>query len=266
MKVLILSRRPDLYSTRRLLEEFTAAGHSSVVSTPDAPDVLKIPADVVVPRFGTWAFEESLALLEKFERRGSLCINRTNSLRDARNKWITSLVLREEDLPTPLTTLCTKSDLPQIYPFVAKIPDLSKGEGIFLVKNAADRMALPVMPEWLSQEFIAESQGRDRRLFVCRGGLIAAMERQGPEGDFRSNLALGGQAIPYEPNTVEIDLALRALKALSLEVAGVDLLSSRRGPLINEVNGCPGLEGIEKASGINVAEAYVKIAEDLIAR
>lgn len=264
MKVLILSRRPDLLSIRRLEEEFRRAGHSPTVHDPDASDVVKIETDLILPRFGVYKFEESLALLEIFERHGYPSVNRANALRDARNKWITHLLLREEGLPVPDSTMAARSALPNEYPFVAKLIDQSQGEGIHLIRGAADRMALPLEAEWLVQEFVAESSGHDRRLIVNRNGLVASMDRFAREGEFRSNLALGGRAVPHEPSKLEIDLAMRAREALGLDIAGVDFLLSDRGPLVNEVNACPGIEGIERATGRNVGQAYVHAAEHLL--
>lgn len=260
MRVLILSRTPQLVSVRRLAEETSLAGHQPVVLAPDSPDLKKTPADVVIPRFGTWQFEESLAALEHFERRRIPVLNSTNSLREARNKWISALALREDGIPVPAARLAAKKDLPREYPYVAKRLEGSKGAGVFLIRGAEDLLALPADPEWLVQEFVAEAHGRDRRLLVLDDRVVAAMERRAREGEFRSNLALGGEGFPHAPGARETELALAAARTLRLRMAGVDLIASRSGPLVLEVNGSPGIEGIEKASGVNVAAAVVASA------
>lgn len=257
MRILVLSRKPEIASVRRLVEEIERAGHQPLVLDPESPDLKRARPDLVIPRFGTYRFEESLAALSTFERMQVPVLDRTEALREARNKWLSYLVLREAGLPVPATRLHTKADLPKSFPYVAKRLDGSKGENVHLVANAGDLMALEADGEWLAQDFIAEAQGRDHRLFVIEGRVVAAMERRAPPGDFRSNLALGGEAHPYRPTSLELTTALAATKLLGLRVAGVDLIPSRNGPLILEVNGCPGLEGIEKASGVNVAADVV---------
>lgn len=263
MRVLILSRTPQLPSIRRLVEETERAGHSPQVLDPADPDLRKATGDVVIPRFGTWKFEDSLAALEFFERRRVPVVNRVNSLREARNKWFSYLALRDDDLPVPTSSLAAKKDFPKTYPYVAKMLEGSKGVGVFLMASAQDVLKLPLADEWLIQDFIREADGRDHRLFVIDGVVVAAMERRAAEGDFRSNLACGGQAFAYEPTPLEKDIALRATKCLGLRVSGVDLIPSRAGPLVLEVNGSPGLEGIERVSGVNVAAAIIGAAVKL---
>ncbi|MBX3033898.1 MAG: hypothetical protein KF865_08230 [Bdellovibrionaceae bacterium] len=269
MKVLILSRRPSLYSPRRLLEEFEKAGHTSVLLDPDLGDECRqFEPQVIVPRFGAWKFEESLSLLQSFEKRRVPCVNRPNALRDARHKWIAYLTLREAELPVLPTSCLTKAELPTQYPYVVKIPDLCKGEGVFLIRKHEDRLALlgpAEVPEWVMQPYMAYAEGRDRRFFVTREeGIIAAIEREAAAGDFRSNLSLGGRGRVHEPSALEKRLVMDALDVFGLHVAGVDLMLTPQGPIINEVNGCPGLEGLEKITGVNAAAAYVRQAEALL--
>lgn len=263
LRVLILSRTPQLSSIRRLVEETARAGHHAQVLDPADPELPKAVADVVIPRFGTWKFEESLAALEFFERRRVPVLNRVAPLREARNKWFSYLTLREDDLPVPRSNLAFKKDLPKTYPYVAKFLEGAKGAGVYLISGPQDLMKLPPTEEWLVQDFVAEARGRDHRLIVLDGEVIAAMERQAAEGDFRSNLACGGRAFAYEPTELEKTLAKQATKSMGLRLAGVDLLPSREGPLVLEVNGSPGLEGIEQASGVNVAAAIIASAVKL---
>ncbi len=261
MDVLILSRKPDVPSVGRLFEEFRKAGHTSVILEPEDENIKKTPCDLIIPRLGSFRFEESLVLLDWHDRRGTPILNRPQGLRDARSKWISYLILREEDLPLPESRSLAKPALPRQFPYVVKQMDLSRGEGVFLLRSAEDLMALPPEPEWIWQEYIGESQGEDHRLLVTPDRLIGAMKRQAKPGEFRSNLAQGGSAVAYTPTSLEIDIACKAAKALNLDIAGVDLIPSRRGPLILEVNGCPGFDGLEKATEQNIAKAYVEWAE-----
>lgn len=260
MDILILSRKPELYSTRRLLEEARRAGQKSEVMDPEAQDIQKQRPLRVIPRFGTWRFEQSLQCLQWFERRGSKCLNSSQAFRDARNKWMSYLLFREEGLPVPETKTSRKADLPRVFPYVIKPLEGSKGEGVQLIRGPEDLLSLPPDQEWVVQSFVAEAQGRDLRLLVGREECFAAMERQAKEGDFRSNLAQGGQARRVEPSSFELEIALRAVRLLGLDYGGVDLLRSPEGPLLLEVNACPGLEGIESITGLNVAEKLIQLA------
>jgi ribosomal protein S6--L-glutamate ligase len=142
-------------------------------------------------------------------------------------------------------------------PHVIKLNEGSQGQGVLLAeKRSASQSVIEAFrglyANFLVQEFIREANGADIRCFVVGGKVVAAMRRQGREGEFRSNLHRGGSATPAELSAAEIDIALRAARVMSLNVAGVDLLRSRRGPLVLEVNSSPGLEGIEAATGVDV--------------
>lgn len=257
MTVLILTRKPDVYAVRRLAEECQKKGHNPRLLDPEDEHVLNEKPDRVLPRFGSYRFEDSLATLEYFERRGYPCLNGTTPYRDARNKWICSLHLQENGLPVPQTTLANKAARPAKFPVVLKPLDGTGGEGIFVVHDATEWMALPADREWVQQEFIAEARNRDLRIFVLGGKVLGAIERRAKDGDFRANLHQGGEAFAITPTGTELRYALESVKALGLDVAGVDLIRSSRGPLILEVNPCPGFEGLEKATGVNIAAAMI---------
>lgn len=257
MNVLILSRKPDVTSVERLVEELKKAGHKTVVLEPEDEEIKKVTCDIILPRLGSFRFEESLVLLDWRDRRQTPILNKPRALRDARNKWIAYLLLSEAGFALPNSSVRPRQELPREFPYVAKKMAQSRGEGVFLIRNAEDLWALPPEDEWIVQEYIEESHGRDRRLLVTQDRLLAAMERHAKPGEFRSNLAQGGTATPYTPSSLEIEIACGATRALGLDIAGVDLISSRRGPLILEVNGCPGFEGLEKTTGLNIAKAYV---------
>lgn len=224
---------------------------------PESEDILKERPDLVLARFGNHRFEEALATLDFFERRGIPCLNGTAPYRDSRNKWLCSLHLQENGLPVPRTLLATKAAKPAKFPVVLKPLEGSQGEGVFLVRDLAEWMALPADQEWVQQEFIAEAQGRDLRVFVLGDRVLGAIERRAKDGDFRANLHQGGEAFPTKPTELEIRYALESAKALNLDVAGVDLIRSSRGPLVLEVNPCPGFEGLEKTTGLNIAGAMI---------
>lgn len=262
MEVLILSRKPEIFSTRRLAEEILALGHQPLVLDPEDPDLTKARPAVVIPRFGTWRFPESIKALDFFARRKVPVLNTPMALQEARNKWISYLMLREEGLPVPDTLTAFKKNLPKKFPYVAKALEGAKGDGVFLIKGPAELLALPE-GEWLIQNFVSEARGKDHRLLVLGGQVIAAMTRTAAKGDFRSNLSAGGRAALLQPSKLECDLALHATKALRLNFAGVDLMTSNKGPLVLEVNGSPGLEGIESVSGQNLARRIAEFAISL---
>lgn len=262
MKIMILSHKPDVFSVQRLVAEIEAAGHTSVVMNPDDEEFKKVPADLVIPRLGSYRFEESLRAVEWLERRRTPLLNRPTALRDARNKWVSYLILREEGLPVLQTQSLAKKDLPRHFPYVVKTHSLARGEGVLLIESAADLLALPDLgEEWLWQEYVNRPDKCDYRLLASPHQLIAAMERRAKPGEFRTNLHQGGSAHPFVPTEFEIRLACRAVEALGLDLGGVDLIRTPSGPAVMEVNGCPGFEGLEAASGVNVAQEYVRWCE-----
>jgi ribosomal protein S6--L-glutamate ligase len=262
MKFLILSRIPELYSTRRFVQELAARNHEYSVENPDGA-YAAVPADVVIPRLGNYRYEESIASVFQYvaTHPGARVLNPPADFHRARHKLLALRALR--DLPQPELW-----SGPSRYPVVLKDCLSSQGEGVFLCQDADELgacLAKLQNREVLYQEFIRESAGRDVRAFTIGPRVAAAIERRSsdPGREFRSNLALGGQAFRTSLSPAEEALCLRAVKILNLDYAGVDFVRSDRGPLILEVNPCPGFEGVENCTGENLAQEVVLYAESL---
>jgi ribosomal protein S6--L-glutamate ligase len=263
MKFLILSRLPEIYSTRRLVEEIQDRNLEVFVEHPDS-DFKDLEGDLLIPRLGSFRYTEALEKLREFARRHpeTRILNPPEAFHKARHKKIALEVLK--DLPHP-----TLYDGPLTFPIVIKECTSGQGEGVFLCRSSAEVPAILQRTqghELLFQEFIAESAGHDVRAFVIGPRITASMERHSvdPEKEFRSNLSLGGYATPATLTKEEQEMCLTAVKKLGLDYAGVDFLRSRRGPLLLEVNPCPGFEGIEQCSGLNITEEIVLYAESLL--
>ena len=289
MKLAILSRNSKLYSTRRLVEAARNRGHSVRVLDPlrcymrisnDGFDMRYKGARIagyaaVVPRIGASVTRYGCAVLRQFELMGSYTPNSAAAIARARDKLRCHQVLAAEGIGLPATVFGDNPDdtgdllaLLGPPPHVIKLNESTQGAGVMLTeKLAASRGAVETLrglyANFLVQEFIAEAKGADLRCFVVGDRVVATMRRQAPKGDFRSNLHRGGTAKPVKPTRAEVAAAVRAARILGLGVAGVDLIRSQRGPLVLEVNASPGLEGIEAATGIDVAGAIV---EHVVAR
>lgn len=287
MRVYILSRNKDLYSTRRLFEEATAKGWDVKVidylkCTIEIMKgellinyqgkLLPIP-DAIIPRIGASrtfygaAMVRHFEMLEVFSTTGNLALTRS------RDKLRSLQVLSRNDVDMPRTVFASnKSSAKDVIelsggaPLVLKILEGTQGVGVVLVDSK--KAAKSVLDAFygmdvnlLVQEYIEEAGGSDIRVFVVDGEVVAAMKRQGAEGDFRSNLHQGGNATIYKLNRKEKVTAIAAAKAMGLGVCGVDMIISKRGPLVMEVNSSPGLEGIEKSTNINVAAKIMDYIE-----
>lgn len=263
MKFLILSRLSNIYSTQRFVQEIEACGHTALVENPENP-CDGISVDVIIPRLGNFRYEESIQNLERLQKStgARLTLNAMPFFHQARHKKHAHEILG--DLPQPkLINEITH------FPVVVKDCLSSQGEGVFLCHSHEDLQNCLLKlqgREVLFQEFIAESQGHDLRVFVVGKEVIACMERVSADSnrEFRSNLSLGGVAKPATLSAAEQELCLAAVQRLGLDYAGVDLIRSHRGGLILEVNPCPGLEGIEKCSQTNVAKEVVLYAESFL--
>lgn len=284
MKLAILSRNSKLYSTRRLVEAARERGHTVRVLDP-LRCYMRIACDgfamhhqgkpltgyqAVIPRIGASVTRYGTAVLRQFELMGSYTPNPSDAILKARDKLRCHQLLAAQGLGLPVTAFGDNpddtSDLLAMLgppPHVIKLNEGTQGAGVMLTeKPSASRSVIEALrglyANFLVQEFVAEAKGADLRCFVVGDRVVAAMRRQAPKGDFRSNLHRGGTARAATPTEAERDTALRAARVLGLGVAGVDLIRSRRGPLILEVNASPGLEGIEDASGVDVAGAVVE--------
>ena len=284
MKFAILSRNAKLYSTQRLVEAARVRGHVVRVLDPlrcymsIAPGRFQMRykgkelagIDAVVPRIGTSVSFYGTAVLRQFELMGAYSPNPSDAILRARDKLRCHQMLAGEGLGLPLTVVGDNPDdttdligMLGKPPHVIKLNEGTQGNGVILAETAsASRGVIEAFrglyANFLVQEFVAEAKGADLRCFVVGDRVVAAMQRQAGEGEFRSNLHRGGTASPVELSEPEIDTALRAARVMGLGVAGVDLLRSKSGPLVLEVNSSPGLEGIEAASGVDVAGAIVE--------
>jgi len=292
MKIAILSRNAKLYSTVRLAEAARARGHRARVLDPlrcymrIAPGDFAMhykgrPAtnyDAVIPRIGASITFYGTAVLRQFESMGVYTPNSSDSILRARDKLRCLQLLAREKIGLPATVFGDNPDdtadlLAMLGdpPHVIKLNEGAQGQGVLLAdKKAVSQSVIEAFrglyATFLVQEFIGESKGADIRCFVVGGKVVAAMRRQAREGEFRSNLHRGGSASATDLNAKETDIALRAARTMGLNIAGVDLLRSRRGPLVLEVNSSPGLEGIEAASGVDVAGAIVEYLERRVKR
>ncbi len=228
----------------------------------------QVPA-LVLPRFGSQFFAAALRGLQHLEAQGATSYNCSDGIRRARDKWESLQILKSAQIPVPLSLYSfPESDSRSLlnsfkqFPLVLKTIHGNQGRGVVLVESLAGALsamdALRVSgADFFVQEFIAESRGEDIRCLVLEGEVIACVKRTAPQGDFRSNLHRGGSARFFAPSVQTQDLAVHATQILGLQYAGVDIIESVRGPLILEVNPSPGLEGIEKVTGLNLAHKIV---------
>lgn len=283
MKLAILSRNSKLYSTRRLVEAARARGHTVRVLDPlrcymrIASDGFSMRYkgkpiagyDAVIPRIGASITRYGTAVLRQFELMGSYSPNPSDAILRARDKLRAHQLLAAQGIGMPITVFGDNPDdtvdlLSMLGPppHVIKLNEGTQGAGVMLTeKPSASRSVIEALrglyASFVVQEFIGEAQGADLRCFVVGDRVVASMRRQAPEGDFRSNLHRGGTAERVDASTDEQEVAVRAARVLGLNVAGVDLIRSDRGPLVLEVNSTPGLEGIEQACGVDVARSIV---------
>ena len=283
MKIAILSRNAKLYSTQRLVEAGRQRGHVVRVLDPLRCYMQIAPGqfllrykgkplagiDAVIPRIGASITFYGTAVLRQFELMGAFTPNGSDAVLRARDKLRCHQMLAGEGLGLPVTVFGDNPDdtgdllgMLGSPPHVIKLNEGTQGTGVILAENAgASRSVIEAFrglyANFLVQEFIAEAKGSDVRCFVVGDKVVAAMRRQASEGEFRSNLHRGGKASKVKLTAAETDTALRAARVMGLGVAGVDLLRSKRGPLVLEVNSSPGLEGIEGATGVDVAGAII---------
>ncbi|MCF2910725.1 30S ribosomal protein S6--L-glutamate ligase [Pseudoalteromonas sp. DL2-H2.2] len=287
MKIAILSRNKNLYSTRRLIEAAKERGHEPVVL-----DVLRcymninsnepeihfkgdkiVDVDAVVPRIGASVTFYGCAVLRQFEMMGIYPLNESVAITRSRDKLRSLQLLSRKGVGMPITGFANKpddvKDLLEMVggaPVVIKLLEGTQGIGVVLAetRKAAESVIEAFMglkANIMVQEYIKEAGGADIRCFVIGDKVIAAMKRQAQEGEFRSNLHRGGSASLIRITPEERKTAVAAAKAMGLNVAGVDLLRSERGPLVMEVNSSPGLEGIEKATGKDIAGMIIEFME-----
>ena len=287
MKIAILSRNARLYSTQRLVEAGRERGHVVRVLDPlrcyvrIGQGVAAIryqgkalrDIDAVIPRIGTHSTFYGTAVLRQLEMMGVYTPNPSDAVLRARDKLRSLQILASHGLDMPVTVFGDNPDdtgdvlgLLGEPPHVIKLNEGSQGTGVVLAeKRSAAQSVIEAFrglyANFLVQEFIGEAQGSDLRCFVVGGKVVAAMQRNASPGEFRANLHRGGSAEKATLSAAEKRIAVRAAAVLGLGIAGVDLLRSSRGPLLLEVNASPGLEGIEAATGVDVAGLIVQLLQ-----
>ena len=287
MKIGILSRKAELYSTRRLVEAARERGHTVHVINPlrcymnitsHSPAIHYKGEqlegfDAVIPRIGASITFYGTAVVRQFEMMGVYCVNESVAISRSRDKLRSMQLLARKGIGLPVTGFAHSTkytddliDLVGGSPLVVKMIEGTQGVGVVLAetKKAAQSVIQAfrsLKANILVQEFIKESSGRDIRCWVVGEKVVAAMLRQGPDGEFRSNLHRGGRAEMVRITPEERSTAVRAAKIMGLSVAGVDMLRSNHGPVVMEVNSSPGLEGIEKTTGKDVAGLVVAYVE-----
>ncbi len=288
MKIAILSRRRSIYSTRRLMEAGEERGHEMHVIdhqrcymdiTSHKPSVhykgqtLK-GFDAVIPRIGASVTFYGTAVLRQFEMMGVFPLNESVAISRSRDKLRSLQLLSRRGIGLPVTGFANSPDdtedllkLTGGAPVVIKLLEGTQGVGVVLAETRKAATSVieafrGLNANFLVQEFISEAGGSDIRCLVVGGKVVASMKRQGKEGEFRSNLHRGGSASLVRITPEERSTAVRSAKIMGLNVAGVDILRSNHGPVVMEVNSSPGLEGIEAATGKDVAGLIIGFIEN----
>lgn len=286
MKLLILCREPRLYSCQRLKQAAENSGHSVDIldpnrcllnlaenaphfalyyqPTPDTEPYLLPEYDAVIPRFGSASTRMGCAVLRHFQAKQILCLNDESAFLKVRDKWLSLQLLAENGIAVPASSLsgieCSAQQAVRQMRSPTILKTLSGSQGIGVILADKPQSAVSILETLkqadipvLMQEFVEEANGTDLRCFVIGDKVVAAMERIGQNGEFRANFHRGGLAQKVKLTEEEKLIAIRSTKALGLDIAGVDLIRSKRGLLVLEVNASPGLEMIEKTSGIDIA-------------
>src|SRR5437667_953705 len=287
MRVAILSRKESLYSTRALVDAARAKGHEV-----DVLDTLKCdirvsrknpelfyeeepvgPLDAVVPRIGASITFYGLAVVRQFEMMGVYCLNESQAIARSRDKLRCLQVLSRHDIGVPPTVYTRQADHVQGCmdrvdgpPVVVKLLEGTQGIGVILAESAMAASSVieafhGLDQNILIQKFIREANGSDIRALVVGRRVVAAMRRQAVAGEFRSNLHRGGTSKRIQLPAEYRKTALAAARVLGLRVAGADMLESKEGPMVMEVNSSPGLEGIQKTTGVDAAAAIIELIE-----
>jgi ribosomal protein S6--L-glutamate ligase len=287
--VAILSRKRSLYSTRRLVEAIRTRGHRPLVLDTLRCNLILSAGnprmtfrgvelrglEVVIPRIGASVTGYGLAVVNHLEMMGVPVLNAAVGIARSRDKLRCLQLLASSGLPIPRTVMARdRSNVPRLLDEVGGLPAVVKllrgtqGVGVMLASTLAELQGIldtfwDLGQEIVLQEFVAESRGRDIRALVVGGRVVGAMRRKARRGEFRSNLHRGGRGKPVTLPPEFMEAAVQATRVVGLEVAGVDVLETRRGPTVMEVNSSPGFEGLERATGLDVAGAIVERALEL---
>lgn len=288
MKIVLLASNQNLYSNQRIMEAAQGRGHHvefinirdcyiNIASTK--PEVYHNDGrkleniNAIIPRIKPSMTFYGTTIVRQFEMMNIYCLNKSAAISSSRDKLNTLQLLSRENLPMPITSFShsvyeTKQLIKMVggAPLVVKLLEGTKGIGVVLADTSKAAESVinafkSLKADILVQEYIKESKGRDIRCFVVGNQVVAAMQRQAEEGEFRANVHLGGKALAVEISDEERAIAIKAVKIIGLDVAGVDMVRSNSGPKILEINSSPGLEGIEAASGVDVAGEIIKFLE-----
>ncbi len=288
MKIAMLARNPRLYSHRRLVEAAEARGHTldilntlrcSVNIASHRPTVIYEGRtvsgyDAVIPRIGASITNYGMAVLRQFEMAGVWPLNESVAIGRSRDKLRSMQILAKHGLGLPLTAYANDPRQAEEIiravngpPVVIKLLEGTQGIGVVLAETMSSAKSVieafrGAKVNILVQEFIKEAGGTDIRALVVGGRVVAAMKRTGAADEFRSNLHRGGSAKLIKITPVERSTAVRAAKHMGLNVCGVDMLRSNHGPVVMEVNSSPGIEGVEQATGIDVAGKIIGFLEE----
>ncbi|OUD09530.1 ribosomal protein S6 modification protein [Marivivens niveibacter] len=287
MKIAMLAQNASLYSHQRMKEAAEARGHEfDIIKTlrcymniaSRRPEVYyngeKLPLyDAVIPRIGASVTFYGLAVLRQFEMMGVYPLNESVAIGRSRDKLRSMQLMARDGIGLPVTTFAHDPKITDEViklaggaPVVVKLLEGTQGIGVVLADT--ERSAKSVVEAFrgadvniMVQEFIKEAGSSDIRAFVVGGKVVAAMERKGAEGEFRSNLHRGGSAQSIKISPEERATAIRAAKCMGLNVCGVDMLRANHGPVVMEVNSSPGLEGVENATGVDIATKIIEFIE-----
>ncbi len=288
MKIAILSTNASLYSHQRLIQEGEKRDHEMVVINPlhcymnvnaASPSVyykggvLLEHFDAIIPRIGSSNTFYGTAVLRHFEAMGVYTLNTSLAIARSRDKFRSLQLLARKSIPMPLTGFAQSPDSTEDLirlvggsPVVIKLLEGTQGKGVMLADSHQSAVSIinafkGMGANILVQQYIEESRGTDIRCFVVGGKVIASMERKAKEGEFRANIHQGGSSRKVRLSPQERSIAIAAAKTMGLNVAGVDLVRSKHGPLVLEINSSPGLEGIEKSTRVDIASKIITYME-----
>jgi ribosomal protein S6--L-glutamate ligase len=287
MKIAILSRSPKSYSTSRLVEAGIAKGHEMLVLDhlqcvlvieQGRPHIYYKNSEItglnaVIPRIGASVTFYGASVVRQFEMMKIFTAVESQALVRSRDKLRCLQLLAKGGIPIPKSAFAyspknVDSVIDQVggIPVIIKLLEGTQGLGVILAETRISAKSvieafLDVQVNILVQEFVKEAEGADVRVFVVDGQVVGAMRRKGAEGDFRSNLHRGGTSEVVKLTAQDKALAIKSVKRLGLGIAGVDMLQSKRGYVVNEINSSPGLEGIEKATGNDIAGKIIEYVE-----
>lgn len=288
MNICILGTNRELYSHKRMIEAGEARGHNMkfiVISncymniTADKPEVryrggeVLQDIDAIIPRIRPSMTFYGAAVVRQFETMGVYCISSSVAINRSRDKLRCLQFLARNGIDMPQTGFANSSqdtkdliDMVGGAPVVIKLLEGTQGRGVVLAESnkAAESVTnafKSLKANILIQKFVSEAEGKDLRLFVVGDKVVATMQREAAEGEFRANVHLGGTVSKITPTDAEVDMAIKSSKILGLGVSGVDIIRSESGPKVLEVNSSPGLEGIEKASETDVADMIIQHIE-----